>query len=229
MPDAEEVSRWRARIPADIDRPEPVVAGLTARQLLICVPPALGMWAAYLAVGGAVPTGVLAAVALPVAAVVAVVALGRRDGLGLDAYALAAAAWWRTPKKHTPTARAGRLPTWAPRHRPERLAPLRLPASAISDEGVIDLGDREAAILACSTLNFHLASGREQDAAIGAYALVLDSLTHPVQICLQGRPLDLSPTPPCSTTTPKACPTPPWPRPPTTMPPGWKKSSTAWS
>ena len=193
MADTAEQSRWRARIPTDIDRPEPVVGGLTGRQLLICVPPALALWGLYLALRDTVSPWALGAVGLPVAAVSVVVALGQRDGMGLDAYTLAAAAWWWTPKKHTASGHRARLPAWAPRqHRPERLAPLRLPASAITGEGVIDLGDRQAAILACSTVNFHLASTREQDAVIGAFAVVLDSLKHPVQVCLQGRPLDLS-------------------------------------
>lgn len=138
----------------------------------------------------------LAGAAVPLAAVALVLALGQRDGMGLDAFALAAASWARVPKRRTGARSgiAGRLPAWAPRTRRDpRLAPLRLPASAISADGVVSLDGREAVLIACTTVNVHLASQEEQDAAIGAFAAVLDSLTHPVQILLQGRSLDLAP------------------------------------
>ena len=44
-----EDSVWHARIPADIDRPEPVLWNLTARQLLLLTPAALTTWALFCA------------------------------------------------------------------------------------------------------------------------------------------------------------------------------------
>src|SRR5690606_38999572 len=64
--------------------------------------------------------------------------------------------------------------------------------SAITPGGVIDLGGRCAAIVACTTIPFQLASGREQDQVVAAFAGVLDSLTEPVQILVQRRRADLS-------------------------------------
>ena len=86
------------------------------------------------------------------------------------------------------------LPAWAPATRLESpLEPLRLPASAIGAGGVIDLGGQCAVMIACSSVNFHLASGREQDTAISAFAGVLHSLTGPAQILVRGLRLDLTP------------------------------------
>jgi hypothetical protein len=72
------------------------------------------------------------------------------------------------------------------------LEPLRLPASAITPEGVIDLGGRCAVMIACTTIPFQLASGREQDQVLAAFAGVLDALAEPVQILVQRRSADLS-------------------------------------
>ncbi|WP_017623411.1 PrgI family protein [Nocardiopsis chromatogenes] len=194
----EGASRWRARIPADIDRPEPVAFGLTGRQLLLIAPAALGLWIGYLLAGDRVPAWAQIAVAVATGGVVLALALGERDGMGLDAYLAAGLAWWRSPKRRigAPEGRTGRLPDWAPRVRGSRvrLAPLRLPASAIGDDGVITLAEgRQAVVVACSSVNFHLASEREQEAIVGAFAAVLDSLAHPVQVLIQARPLDLAP------------------------------------
>ncbi|WP_017559355.1 PrgI family protein [Nocardiopsis baichengensis] len=195
---ADEASRWRARIPADIDRPEPVAFGLTGRQLLLIAPAALGLWVGYLVAGDRVPVWAQIAVAVAMGGLVLGLALGERDGMGLDAYLAAGLVWWRSPKRRIGAleGRTGRLPGWAPRVRGSRvrLAPLRLPASAIGDDGVITLGEgRQAVVVACSSVNFHLASNREQEAIVGAFAAVLDSLAHPVQVLIQARPLDLAP------------------------------------
>jgi hypothetical protein len=192
---ADEASQWRARIPADIDRPEPLAFGLSGRQLLILTPVLLALWAGFLLLKDTVEPAVLAGCAVPVAAVALVVALAQRDGTGIDRLAWSALRWAGSGKR-----RVGApdglpdIPWWAPKApRGPRLHPLRLPASAITDEGAIDLGERHAAIIACSTVNFHLASGREQDSMITAFAAVLDSLSDPVQIIVQGRAFDLAP------------------------------------
>lgn len=186
--------RWRARIPADIDRPEPLIGPLTARQLLLLAPVALGMWAGFMALRGLVPLWGLAALAVPVAGAAIALAAGRRDGVGLDAFAGAALAWAVSPKR-----RAGApegvpaLPQWSPRGGEARLEPLRLPASAIGPDGVVDLDSRCAALVVCSTINLSLVSAREQDGAVAAFAGVLDSLADPVQVLVQSRAFDLAP------------------------------------
>lgn len=191
----EEPSAWRGRIPADIDRPEPILFNLTARQCLIIGPALAAVWVAYLLLRHVVSLWALALVLAPLLGVVIAIALAERDGRGLEKVLASAWAWKRSPK-HLVPAPSGELPVlprWAPRfRRAPRLAPLRLPASAIGSSGVIDLGGRCAAVIACTTIPFQLASGREQDQVVAAFAGVLDSLTEPVQILVQRRRADLS-------------------------------------
>lgn len=196
MGTADDASTWRGRIPADIDRPEPVAFNLTARQLLILAPALLAAWGLFLLLREAVPLWVLGTALAPLIGIAAVAAVGERDGMSLDRFATAALSWATRPKHYVPasTGRVPELPTWAPRAGGRRrLAPLRLPARAITPEGVIDLGGRCAAIISCTTLPFQLASGREQDQTLAAFAGVLDSLAEPVQILIQRRSHDLSP------------------------------------
>jgi hypothetical protein len=70
---------------------------------------------------------------------------------------------------------------------------LRLPAQAISDDGVIDLGDGGATVLvAATTVNVGLRTGAEQAALVGSYARWLNSLTGPVQVVVSARRVDLT-------------------------------------
>lgn len=192
----EDISTWQARIPADIDRPEPLAFTLTARQLLILAPVVLAGWGLFLALKDLVPLGVLGAGLAPVIGAAAALALGERDGLSLDRLAWTAAAWAASPKHlvAAPHGEVPALPRWAPAtRRGPKLEPLRLPAAAITHDGVIALDGRCAALISCTTLPFQLASGREQDQVLGAFAAVLDSLAEPVQILVQRRGYDLAP------------------------------------
>lgn len=192
---SDEASSWRGRIPADIDRPEPILFGLTARQCLIIAPALAGAWGIYLLLRGHVPWWAIMAALVPFLGVVTALALGERDGRGLEQVAASALVWLRAPKHlvAAPSGQIPRPPRWAPRSwRAPRLEPLRLPASAITPEGVIDLGGRCAVMIACTTIPFQLASGREQDQALAAFAGVLDALTEPVQFLVQRRSADLT-------------------------------------
>jgi hypothetical protein len=193
-----------ARVPADIDRPDRLVADLTARQVAILAAAGVVLWLGYTATAHRIPLGVFALAATPVLAGAIVLALGSRDGLSLDRLALAALRQARAPRRlvHAPdgvpavpgfvqaSSRAdpggagnGRLP-----------APLRLPAQAISPEGVIDLGpDGAAVIAAASTVNFGLRTAGEQAGLIAAYARWLNSLTGPVQLLIRAYRLDVAP------------------------------------
>ena len=59
------------RIPADVERPDKLLAGLTARQLAILAVAAVVLWAGYAATRHLVPVAVFGAVAVPVGAVAA--------------------------------------------------------------------------------------------------------------------------------------------------------------
>ncbi|MGH7750241.1 MAG: PrgI family protein, partial [Candidatus Dormibacteria bacterium] len=72
------------RIPADVGRPDRLLAGLTARQLAILAVAGVALWAAYLATRHLVPVAGFAAVAVPVGAVATLLAVGRVEGQPAD-------------------------------------------------------------------------------------------------------------------------------------------------
>jgi hypothetical protein len=187
---------YRARIPADVDTPDKIVYGLTARQLAILAVAAVMGYGIVRAIGPLLPQPVLVAILTPLAGAAIVLALGRRDGLSMDVWLLSAVRHTRGPKRLAP-AGAGRrspAPAWAPATgEPVPAVPvLRLPATAISDTGVIDTGVHAVALVACTTVNIGLRTGDEQAALIGGYGRWLNSLSGPVQIVVSAQRVDLS-------------------------------------
>jgi PrgI family protein len=185
----------RVRIPANIDQPDRILAGLSARQLLILlvagVPAGLLFGVARLLL----PLPVAAALAAPPLLVGVALALGRRDGVGLDQLALAALRQHLAPSRLVP-APQGIIPP-AAWHQPAAagqppIAPLRLPARDLHPQGIIDLGPHCAALVCqASTVNFALRTPAEQQALIGAFARALHALTSPVQILVRIERADL--------------------------------------
>lgn len=78
------------RIPADVDRPDRVIANLTARQLVILAVTGMLLYAAWGATRHLIPVAAFAIVAIPIGATATIVALGQRDGISLDRLLLAA-------------------------------------------------------------------------------------------------------------------------------------------
>jgi PrgI family protein len=78
------------RIPADVDMHDRVLGPLTARQLGILAVTGLVLYAAWAATRTVVPIPVFFALAIPVGAAAAILALGQRDGLSLDRLLVAA-------------------------------------------------------------------------------------------------------------------------------------------
>ncbi|MGI5213301.1 PrgI family protein [Plantactinospora sp. CA-290183] len=185
-----------ARIPADVDTPDKIVYGLTARQLAILAAAGVIGYGIFRAVGDLLPQPMLIAILVPLAGAAIVLALGRRDGLSMDAWLLAAVRHTRNSKQLTPAAGGRPLPapTWAPATTTPAatVSVLRLPATAISDTGVIDAGSHAAALVACTTVNIGLRTGDEQAALIGSYGRWLNSLSGPVQIVISAQRVDLS-------------------------------------
>jgi PrgI family protein len=184
-----------ARIPADVDTPDKIVYGLTARQLAILAVAGVIGYGVFKAVGHLLPAPVLIAVLTPLAGAAFVLALGRRDGLSMDAWLLAAIRHTRHPR-HLAPAPAGKTipaPGWAPQvPAATPLAVLRLPAKAIAESGIIDAGSHAVALVACTTVNIGLRTGDEQAALLGAYGRWLNSLAGPVQIVVSAQRVDLS-------------------------------------
>jgi hypothetical protein len=181
---------YRARVPADVDQPDKIVYGLTARQLaILAVAGAVG-YGVVKGLGHLLPEPILVAFLVPIGGAAIVLALGRRDGLSLDMWLLSAIRQSRAPQHHAAAA-AEAAPAWSPG--PGMAVPqLRLPARAISAAGVIDTGDHAVALVAATTVNIGLRSGDEQLALIGAYGRWLNSLNGPVQLVISAQRVDLS-------------------------------------
>jgi PrgI family protein len=193
-------SEIRARIPADIEAPDALVFGLTARQAAIVATAAAASYLIWHTLGTRLPLPAVAVLLIPIAAAAVVLALGRRDGLGLDAWLLAALRHRRAPRRAAPAPEpTPPVPTWAPAAAERDAAAaaagpavLRLPAHAIDDDGVIDLGGSAAVLVGATTVNIGLRTGAEQAALIGGFARWLNALTGPVQIVVSAQRVDLT-------------------------------------
>jgi hypothetical protein len=187
----------RARIPADVEAPDRLLWNLTARQVAILATAAAGAYLLWSAIGTRLPLPVFAAMVIPLVGVAAVLAIGRRDGLPLDAWLWAAIGYRRSPRRQVPAPDGiTAAPPWAPAtHSPQGSPPqvLRLPADAVSDNGIISLGDGCAVVLvAATTVNIGLRTGGEQAAMVAGYARWLNSLTGPVQVVVSAQRVDLT-------------------------------------
>jgi hypothetical protein len=189
----------RTRIPADLDTPDQLVAGLSARQLALLTAAAVPLYLAWQNLHTRMPVPALTAVTATLAACAVAVVLGRRDGLSLDTWLLAALTYRLRPHRLAPAPQGGTppLPRWAPadsgaQHRGRGPAVLRLPAEAISTDGVITTGPGTATVLvAASTVTAGLHTPEEQAMLLAGYGRWLNSLTGPVQIVVSARCLDL--------------------------------------
>jgi PrgI family protein len=195
-PDTDVVPR--AAIPADVETPDKLLYGLTARQVAVLAVAAAVCYLWWRTVGQLIPPPLALGACTPLAGAAAAIALGRRDGLPLDAWLLAALRQRRSPRRLAPgNDAADSPPAWAPQpeHGQESVAPavLRLPVSAIDDHGVVDLGaGRTACLVGATTVNIGLCTGDEQAALLAAYARWLNGLSTPTQIVVSARRADLT-------------------------------------
>jgi hypothetical protein len=189
----------RVRIPADVDRPDKLLAGLTARQLAILAVAAIALWAGYAATRHLVPPAAYGAVAIPIGAVAALLALGRMEGVPADRWVIAAWRHRRSSRRLVPApegvpAVPGFLAEAAGSHPSALPAPLRLPLAAVAATGVVDLGaDGLAVICRASAVTFGLRTPVEQEALVAGFARFLSSLADPVQVLVRAEPLDVGP------------------------------------
>ncbi|MFM9442548.1 PrgI family protein [Streptomyces acidiscabies] len=188
------------RIPADVDRPDTVLAGLTARQLLILAVTGMVLYGTWSAVRAFVPVLVFLIPAIPLAAGAAFIALTTRDGLPLDRLLLAAVRQRLSPRLQVAAPEGIHpAPSWltdrATHHDTPSASPaaLRLPAQGVTQAGIIDLGtDGITAVALCGTVNFALRTPAEQDALVAGFGRYLHSLTAPAQILVRCQRLDLT-------------------------------------
>jgi hypothetical protein len=185
----------RVRIPADTDRPDRLLAGLTARQLALLALPAVALWVAWAALHRHVPLPVFCALGAPVAVAASVLALGRREGLSADRLVALALRHLVGPRRLVP-APEGIAPV------PQVLgvasgplpAPLRLGIERVRDDGTIDLG-RDGTALCCRAVgvSFALRTASERAAMVGALARYLNGTAGPLEFVVRAEPVDLAP------------------------------------
>jgi hypothetical protein len=188
----------RVRIPADVDREDRLLAGLTARQLAILAAAAVVLWLAWAATRQLIPLPVFAGLAAPAAGAAVALAVGRRHGLPADRLLAAMLRQHFAPRRlipapdgiPTPPSRATEAFGW----QPLQLGPLGLPVQAIAGDGTLDLGSHGTAMLAQATaVSFALRTSAEREALAAGYGRYLNSLSTPVQILLGAEPVDLRP------------------------------------
>lgn len=184
----------RARMPADVEAPDKVLYGLTFRQLAILAVAGVALAGGYHVLHGLVPLPLLLFGGVLVGGLTFGIAVGRRDGLPFDVWLLHGLKFSRTPRALTTSDTTTAPPPWVtvPESRVALPAPLRLPASAVSDEGEIALGGDTAAIVAATTVNLALRTGDEQAALIDTFGRWLNSLTTSTQIVVSAQPVDLT-------------------------------------
>lgn len=183
----------RARMPADVDAPDKVAYGLTFRQLAILAVAAVAFYGAWRVLHDLVPPLLLVGAAVVLGGLVLGVVVGRRDGLPLDVWLLAAVAHARAPRALSTTDTTSTTPDWVQATKsPVMLpAPLRLPADAIDDGGQIRLGGGRAAVVAATSVNLALRTPDEQTALVEVFGRWLNSLSTPTQIVVSAQPVDL--------------------------------------
>lgn len=179
----------RVRMPADIELEDKLAFGLSARQLLLLASTALPAYGVFSLASAALPLPVAVGLTVPLVLGGVVLALGRRDGLSGDRYALAIARHLTRPRRRV-LAPEGIPPD--PNGGRSVLAPLELPVRAIKRLGVVELNDGSCCVvLHAASAAFALRSDEEQEALVTAFARFLNSLIEPAQIVVRSEPVDL--------------------------------------
>ncbi|MFF5010585.1 PrgI family protein [Streptomyces phaeochromogenes] len=198
-PDDPADTAYATRIPADISRPDRLLGPFTARQTAILTMAGLVLYGGWWLTRPFIAPLAYAALVIPIAGALAALPLGRREGIGLDRFLLAALAHTRTPKRrvHAPEG-VPPLPAVVPEHWARAAGPppaaMDMPYNGITTDGVLDLGgEGQAAMATCSTVNFELRSAAEQQGLTAAFTRWLNSLTGPTQLLVRCHRIDLAP------------------------------------
>ena len=138
------------------------------------------------------PVPVAAALAAPSVIVGLLLALGRRDGLNGECFALAAIRFFRAPRRRVLAPEAiptSLLPT---RRGRSALAALDLPVRSVRRSGLVELQDGSCCrLLRAASASFALRSDEEQEALVAAFGRFLNGLVDSVQIVVRSEPVDL--------------------------------------
>lgn len=181
----------RYRIPADVDRPDRLLGGLTAVQLLLAGGAVALAWLAVTALGSVLPLPAALAIVAPLGAFAGVVIVGRRDGIAGYRFVAAAGRHVVSPTKLVATDELV-SPAVAPLA-DRRVGRLERLGTTVGAHGEVLLASDGAALVCeASTVALGLRTPEEQEAVVSAFARVLDGLDHPVQFLVAVEPVDLS-------------------------------------
>lgn len=177
----------RARFPTDLDRPDRILAGLTARQVGILGSGGLLMWLTFMSLADSLSIAGAAAICAPIGTVAAVVSANAPDGTPMEKFLLRGLRYLVHPRRLV-LAPAG-LPERSRLRK--RLAVVGLPVRGVSADGFIDLGKLgTAALCRASAVHYHLRSVGERMALARAMGRAFNSLEGPVQILVVSHPID---------------------------------------
>ncbi|WP_055483816.1 PrgI family protein [Sphaerimonospora mesophila] len=183
------------RIPADVEQPDKIVWGFTARQAAILAVTGAILYLGYSYLGERIPLTVFAVIALPVTVLGILLAVGTHDGVSLDRFLLAALRHTRSPKYLVSALDNVPPPAWVAADPGPLPAPLKLPMRSVAGDGLVDLGSEGVvAVAEVSTVSFALRTPEEQDALVAAFGRWLNSLSGPVQILVRAERVDLTTT-----------------------------------
>jgi hypothetical protein len=181
------------KIPSDIDLPDVLLWGLTARQVAILGATGLFLGAGYLALTPFVSPFLLAVPGALAAAAGVAVAFARPDGVAAERWLHAGMRYLTSPRKRVLAPEGTpEVPSWAASK--ERIAPLDFPVTDVDDSGVVELG-RAGCALVCraSAINFALCSEAEQQGLIEGFGRLLNALDSPVSFVVRSERADLRP------------------------------------
>lgn len=181
----------RVRLPSDVDVPDRIAAGLTAKQLLTVGIATVVVWGLYLSVGHRMPPLVFGALALPIGALGLAVATARPEGMSFDRLLILAGRYFRLQRRQV-VAPSGvpLIPEWA--GKTTAVAPLEMPVSQVAADGFLDLGTAGLALVCkASGVNFGLRSEPEQKALIDGLSRLLNSLEGSAQFLIRSDRVDL--------------------------------------
>jgi hypothetical protein len=179
-------------VPADIDTPDRIAWGLSFRQLAILATAAGALWAAYSRYERRLPPLAWVAIAIAVLAASVVVALGRRDGLPLDAWVRHGLIMRTAPRLTAPGTPAAGKPLLATATRPVTPAPLRSDVTRIEADGALAVDGTTRTVITCGTTSVGLRTPGEQAGLLEGFGRWLNALTGPVQILVSAARHDLT-------------------------------------
>ena len=171
--------------------------GLTARQAGILTATAVVLYGLFQASRPLLPPLVFLPLAALVLATVTIAVMMSRDGMSLDLLGITALRHLRSPKRQVLAPEGVEDP---PRFLAEAMSgsttspsPYLSPVRRVGTDGVVELGrDGASALVRCSTVNFALRTGAEQEVLVAGFARWLNALTGPTQISRVSRPVELA-------------------------------------